>query len=354
MKIFLIVPSLGSGGAERVLATLANNWIKRKEVDLTMVVLSDLDDFYNLDEKIKVQRLGYTGGGNFAQKLIRTKTTVSKLRSLIKKENPDSILSFLTECNIVTLMANHNFKKRVFISERDSPNANTPKIYKFLRKQLYPHASGIIVQTKDYESFIKTIVPRIPIAIIQNPIREIKKYDVPKEKIILNVGRLVNEKGQTYLLQAFSKLTHHKDWKLVILGDGYLKESLITEAKSLGIAGQVEFKGVSKEVDLWISKASIFAFSSLSEGFPNALAEAMIGGLPCVSFDCLAGPKDLITDGENGFLVEVKDVVKFSAKLNELIANADLRTFISQNTTSLKYTLNEDAISDKFLEFITQ
>ncbi len=353
MKLFLIIPSLGSGGAERVLTTLANNWAKRKQVQLTMVVLSDSEDFYTLDEKIQIHRLGYKGGGDFLEKLVRAKTTVSKLRSLIKENDPNCILSFLTECNIVTLLASRNIKNKVFVSERDSPNANTPKIYKFLRKKLYNNANGIIVQSRDYQNFISKIVPKVPVVVIQNPIREIKRYDVQKEKVILNVGRLINEKGQKYLLEAFSRLSNHTDWKLVILGDGYLRDSLIEEANRLGISNQVSFMGASKEVDLWINKASIFAFSSISEGFPNALAEAMVGGLPCVSFDCVTGPKELIKNGENGYLVKTEDVEDFASKLNELINSEELRQSFSNNSIQLRSVLNEDAISDKYFNFIT-
>jgi glycosyltransferase involved in cell wall biosynthesis len=173
-----------------------------------------------------------------------------------------------------------------------------------------------------------------------------------RENIIVNVGRLVPEKGQKHLIEAFS-LLGRRDWRLLILGDGKLREELTNLADSLGIWDLVEMPGTVSDVDYWLAKSSIFAFPSVSEGFPNALVEAMAAGLPCVSFDCNAGPKDIIRNNENGILISEGDVLSFSHALKSLIDDERLRIRMGNAALDIRNDLDLVKISKSYMDFMS-
>ena len=220
-------------------------------------------------------------------KVMYTVKTILKLRKRFKSIQPDFILSLMIKSNISTLLASLSLGKNIFISDRSNPKRVQPKIISFLRKLTYRHASGIIAQTTLAKEILLDITGNKNITVIPNPVRRINlNKNSQKEKIILNVGRMIPEKGQKYLLEAFAKIVL-SEWKIVILGDGPLYAALEKQAQELGISDRLKMPGVVQDVDKWLSEASIFAFPSVSEGFPDGLSEAMAAGLPCVSFDAM-------------------------------------------------------------------
>ena len=351
MKILMIIPTLGSGGAERVLSELANDWISKNKCTIDIILLMTGDDFYPLDSRIRVHRLGYAS--NESHKLIGIIKLLISLRNLMKSINPDICLSFIRETNILTLLATIGLDFKIVISERDSPLTSISKLHQILRKKLYPLADGLIVQTEEYKKFFLSKIGFIKHEVIPNPVRNICCVNKNKEKIIISVGRLIPVKGQVYLLEAFALCKNAKDWKLVILGDGILKKELMDKAKQLGIDERVVFFGATKEVDQWLCRSSIFAFTSISEGFPNALAEGMSASLPCVSFDCVTGPSDLIQHGVNGYLVEVGDIATFSEKLDLLIQSNSVREKVGYNAKNSVINLDFKNISQRYFDFLT-
>ncbi|WP_168400401.1 glycosyltransferase family 4 protein [Acinetobacter indicus] len=351
MNLVFIIPSLGSGGAERVLSGLANDWISRKKCTIEIIVLMDSKDFYHIDERIKIHRLNYSAHGSL--KLFNLIKLLLNLRSLIKLIKPDVCFSFIRQSNILTLLATKYLNCKVVITERDSPNAFVSKVYRYLRKKLYPSCSGIIVQTQEYKRFVLNEIGHLRLVVIPNPVRDIDTKNTSRENIIISVGRLIPVKGHKYLLEAFSKCKNKDDWKLVILGDGVLKNDLLKQAKELNIQDKVKLLGATKNVDEWLSKSSIFAFTSTSEGFPNALAEGMSACLPCVSFDCTTGPRDLIKPNHSGYLVEVGDIDNFALNLDILIENSNLRNCIGYNAKEMANSLNFYEISNRYFDFLT-
>lgn len=352
MKVLMVIPSLGSGGAERVLSGLANDWIEKKACSIEIVILMQGDEFYHIDEKIKIHHLNYSANGSL--KFFNLIKLLINLRGLIKSIKPDVCFSFIRQSNILTLLATKYLNCKVVISERDSPNAFVSKIYRYLRKKLYPSCSGIIVQTQEYKKFVLNEIGNLRQEVIPNPVRDIDIKNISRENIIISVGRLIPVKGHKYLLEAFSKCKNKDNWKLVILGDGVLKNDLLEQAKELNIQDKVELLGATKNVDEWLSKSSIFAFTSTSEGFPNALAEGMSAFLPCVSFDCTTGPRDLIKHNHSGYLVEVGDIDNFSLNLDNLIENSNLRNRMGYNAKEIANSLNFNKISNRYFDFLVE
>lgn len=349
MNLVLIIPTLKQGGAERVMSELANEFVNQGHL-VHLILLTQSNDFYNVNTNVRIHRLEFQNK-NKIPKIFLEVSIFYKLRKLLKNINPDATLSFMDKYNILTLAASRGLNLKVFVSDRSNPNKIIPQHILIGKKIFYRHATGIVAQTSLAKEILEILTKNKNIKVISNPVKEVLiNPNITKENIIFNVGRLIPQKGQKYLIAAFNKISH-SNWKLVILGDGPLRNDLKNQVKELGIEDQVLMPGSVIDVDSWYSKASIFAFSSISEGFPNALLEAMASGLPCVSFDCDAGPRDIIDHGRNGFVVKLRDVDGLTAILNDLINNEDLRKKIGQNAIAVRDTFEIKKIGKEYLDF---
>lgn len=350
MKIFLVIPTLKQGGAERVISELANQFIlKGQQVHLVLLALAD--DFYSVNKKVIIHRLDFENV-NFLQKLFGELKIFFKLRKLLFNEKPDVVLSFGDKYNVFTLLATWFLNLNVFVSDRSNPKKKINFFTNLLRQFTYRYATGIIAQTSLAKEILKKSTKNSNIKIIPNPVKKIsiEKF-VRKENIILNIGRLVPEKGQHILIDIFCEI-NDKDWKLIILGEGPLRPLLEKQIADSKMKERIILEGSVPNVDDWLLRSSIFAFSSISEGFPNALVEAMSSGLPCLSFDCDAGPKDLISDGCNGFLVSLGDRAEYLNKLQLLMNNEDLRYTTGKAAENIAIDLESSKIAECYLNFI--
>ncbi len=349
MKIFLVIPTLKQGGAERVMSEFANEFANQNH-EVHLILLASAEDFYIIDDRITIHRMSYINRGKFRRTFDEMKV-LFKLRSLLSFHRPDATLSFMDKYNVLTLLASCSLKLKVFVSDRSNPNKQISTFLSLLKVLTYRHAAGIIAQTSLAKEILEKNTRNKNIKIIPNPVKRVELFpQIKREKLIINIGRLVPEKGQEYLLEAFSKL-NKPDWKLVILGEGPLHEELKTYCEDLNIENNVYMPGAVNNVDQWLAQSSIFAFTSISEGFPNALVEAMSAGLPCISFDCDAGPRDIIKDGVSGFLVPPKDVDELVVKLNELINKPDLRLSIGTKALEIKSKLDKEIIAERYVDF---
>lgn len=173
----------------------------------------------------------------------------------------------------------------------------------------------------------------------------------PREKIVLAVGRLVALKNFEELLDIWSMIEDEAtDWVLRIVGSGSSEKELKNRAISLGINNSVKFVGYSNNVDVEMSKASVYAMTSLCEGFGLVLVEAQHAGLPCVSYDLPYGPSEIINDGDDGFLIENHNKTKFAQKLLELIKDQDLRNKMSINAYQNSKKFDSGIIADEWMK----
>lgn len=351
MKIVLITPLLDLGGGQRYITELANYWSKTGH-DVTIIVLRDGEIFYSILDKVRVVKLDYKYSGKLS-KIYSGFKTMLNLRKRVKHIQPDFVLSILSTTNILTILATSFLGTKVFIEDVMSPLKKRSKRILLLRKILYKRATGIIALTDLAKEMLENETGHPNIRVISNPVSNFKiNENIKKEKIIINVGRLNPYKGQKYFLEACANLKD-PDWKFVILGEGELRDDLEKQAKKLGIMERLIMPGAVKNVNDWLAKASIFAFPSVSEALPIALIEAMCSGLPCVSFDCVTGPSEMIEDGKNGYLVPVGDVDLFTVRLKELMHNRELRNKFSKNAVKVNDKFSIEKISKEILEFCT-
>ena len=357
MKICCVIPSLAFGGMERVMSNLINYFAEDKNQEVYLILYGiNRDIKYEISKKIKVLRPDFIFNNN--KRLVSTLRTMLWLRKTIKNITPDKVLSFGEYWNNFVLLSLYRTKYPVFISDRSQPDLNLGRINNFLRKKLYPHASGIICQTTKSYEIMKERIHHNNMIVIGNPIRDVEiKNGNLRENIVLSIGRLINTKHFDRLISIFSKIDV-PGWKLIIIGGDSLKQSnmkkLTDLISNLGMCDKIILEGYKSNIEDYLLKSKIFAFTSSSEGFPNVVGEAMSAGLPVVSYDCVAGPSDMIQNGDNGYLVPVFDDETFQNKVRILMENENLRLKMSQNAKLSMERFSNEKICNLFYEFITK
>lgn len=339
-KICLVVPSLKAGGMERVMSEVANYLVTDEKLEVHIILFSNEKSFFPISSSVKIHR----PSPRYFKSIFSVWYLSLFLRKKIRELQPYSVLSFGSKYNSFVLLCTLGLKTNIYLSDRSNPYRNTKLIFDknlterhdgilhyILKKVFYKRAAGILVQTRKAKEIESEFSNHNNIILFPNPVRDIKRLPVyKKEKWIINVGRFIKTKNQLFLIREFDKIKY-ADWKLVFAGEGPTLKKAKELVEQLGLTDSVLFLGNVKDIDYYLKKSEIFAFSSVSEGFPNALAEGMKASLACISFDCVAGPSDLIDNGQNGFLIPLNRKNLFRQKLKELMNNETLRNRFQQN-----------------------
>ena len=175
--------------------------------------------------------------------------------------------------------------------------------------------------------------------------------------IFVAVGRVDANKNHEMLIRAFAHIaSDFPEYKLIIYGEGELRQSLIQLTHELKLKERIMLPGSVTDVAGSIYKASAFALTSYSEGMPNTLLEAMALGIPSISTDCpCGGPRDLIVNGENGLLVPPGDWKKMAENLHNLLTNKEYAKKMGEKASKVQEEFNPDMINQtwkKYLEHI--
>ena len=354
MHISFLIPSLGSGGAERVVSILASSLAERgHEVDVVMLANRHRD--YRLSEKVNVvyldceQDQGLKTGKRYRLRL-------QKIRRAIKQLHPDVAVSFMSETNIDTCLSMRFSRIPLVVSERNDPKTDpASRLKQWLRRLAYHKPRGFVFQTPDAQAYFSRRIQKRS-EIILNPLSE--KLPLPwqnaREKRVVAVGRLNRQKNFPMLIEAFSRfLKEHPDYILEIYGDGVLRESLQALVSEKGLADKVLFRGFCTDVHEKIRSAEMFVMTSDFEGMPNALAEAMAMGIPCISTDCpCGGPRFLMKHMENGILVPVKDTEKTYRAMCYMVENPEEASKMGQEAYHVRERMDASAITEQWERFI--
>jgi glycosyltransferase involved in cell wall biosynthesis len=361
MRLALVISSLGGGGAERVMTQLANAWAERGD-DVTLITLaSDRMDRYPLAPA--VHRIALEVAGNSAHVLAAIGHNIVRIRALrraIAASRPDAVISFIAESNVRVLIAAAGLRVPVIVSERTALNGHHMRgVWRALRRWSYPQASAIVAQTRRCAAELEVLARR-QVEVIANPVSIESRPDGASMQggtsghTLLAVGRLSPEKGFDLLIEAFALVApRHPDWRLVILGEGRLRAGLEQKIAEHGLDGRIAMPGFDANVRRAMRRADLFVLSSRYEGFPNALLEAMTEGRACVSFDCDAGPRELIDHRRNGWLVPAGDAQALSAALDTLMGDAGLRAQLGQRARDVSSTYSLATILDQWNALVT-
>jgi len=362
-NICFVLTSLQMGGLEKAMVNLASLFVN-EGVDVTIVTLYRFKHFYNLDTRIRLieprdYRFNFLKFEYYIRFLAFFKSTI------IDRRKFDVILTFHEYCNFQILLSSLFQFIPVVVSDRGSPTLNITFPSNIFRKMLYPFSKGIIFQTnvaKDIYTLKNRIVPEN--RVIANPLnKEVFEKEVlsfeKRENIICWFGRLHWEKGLDKLLKAYQLFLNENtaqktNWKLKIIGGGPDELKLRSLAEQLGIADLIIWKPAVLDIYNDISSSKIFVLTSYREGYPNALIEAMSMGLVPISFDCMAGPSEIINDGINGFLVDVGDEVMLSKKIDYLCSNQEKLEGFSQKAIEVRVKNNPYRIGNEYISFLDE
>lgn len=351
-KIAVIGPCVNMGGIERASATVAN-YAKKQGFNVLYLAIFKHPRFFELEPGIEYDEP--LDGSNITS--INIFKTIKRIRKKITAYNPDAIIAFNKFYASIALIALAGTGKKVYISERSSPFYKWPKKPAVINKlaTYIKKPAGLLAQTGIAAEYQKKYYGNLPSVVVPNALRKVALYpEIKREKWILAVGRFGDPlKGFDRLISAYAKV-RNKDWKLVFAGGDEDGQELKDMAKELGVLDNVLFLGRINEIDKVYAQAGIFVIPSRSEGFPNALSEAMAAGVPCISFDFTAGPRDIISNSESGLIVEDGNIDKLAEAIDDLIENKPKREMFAENAMKSSARFDENLIGKKIIDFILQ
>lgn len=354
MKVTIFISSLEGGGAERVVCNLSNYLLENGE-NVNIVIFKPGDIKYDLNENIKVH--GLVSAKEFNNNTIKKYYLLHrKLKKFIKQNKTDCYLVFTETPILLILLLRSIIRVPVIISERNNPDSYAEPIRRLL-KMLVHRSDGYVFQTDTVKSWYKKYTKKKQMWVIPNAINDEflnQKRNNIREKKIVAVGRLEMQKNYPMLLKAFSMIDKKYDeYTLEIYGIGPLENEIKKMMMELGIEQKVFLHGFSKSIQKEIKDATLFVMTSTHEGMPNALIEAMAMGLPCVVTDCAGGgPRYLINDGINGFLVPVNDVELLKIRIEMILSDPSLANTLSNNAIKIQERLNPMKIYKQWHEVI--
>jgi glycosyltransferase involved in cell wall biosynthesis len=328
-NIFLLLPNLSGGGQEKVASRLSFAFVNSYNV---RIVLFQRKINYPYAGNLTI--FHSQANRNFLWKIKEVHKRINLLKKYIELDKPKAIISFGESANLVNILTHKKKSKTILSIHQDfSQNFEIGKVYKELHliayRFLYKRANRIITVSKRIENYlierfkisqnkVKTIYNPIEVEEVKIKLKEaLEEYEFLKSfPYLLNVGRLSKQKGQWYLLRIFRQIKKkYKDLKLVILGEGELKDYLVELSQNLGLktyvwdrdklneSYDVYFLGFQENPYKFIKYSKAFVFTSLWEGFGNVLVEALAVGKTIISTDCRTGPREILAP-KTDFLLE--------------------------------------------------
>ena len=332
MHLVLVISSLQSGGAERVVATMANALSDKMQV--TICTLSKQPSFYHISSKVNVVELDLFRQPSSLLGAVKSNIQrIKDIRRTMKQLQPSILVSFMLETNVLVQFASLGLKLPVIICEHTDPRYIQHKAgWRLLRRLTYRSADRVVVLNDYMQKWFARFVTEQKVIVIPNPIHlEFdEKFRIPiVSPYILAAGRLVATKRFNKLIELFSKIaTDYPQWQLVIAGDGELKTALQQQINNLGLQEQVHLIGNSQNLHDWMQQASIFVSTSELEAFPMVICEAMLCETPVVISAYNDGAYKLV-DESAGIVTKEADATWLKG-LTRLISDSKLRNEMSK------------------------
>lgn len=371
-KIVYCTPSLYiPGGVERVLTTKANYLAEVAGYDVTIVLTDGKGKvpYYPLSSKVKMVQLDIRFEElwhlSFVRKIFaylkKQRIYRRKLTTTLMELRPDITVSLLRrEINFITSIKDGSKKVgEIHVNKENYRNfeANDTNFIKQLFAKWW--MANLIGKIKKLDRFIVLTHEDKErwgsfdnIRVIHNPSPfHATQYCSLKNKQVIAIGRYIYQKGFDLLLKAWRNVVQkHPDWILNIYGTGE-RNIYQKQVEELGIMGFCKLNGpINKDIQDKYLQSSIYVLSSRFEGLPMVLLEAMSCGLPIVAFACPCGPKDIVTDGKNGYLVEPNNIEALAERICHLIEDEELRKEMGKNARKRAEDFTEEKIMQQWID----
>lgn len=358
IKLAILVPTLRFGGGERVASNLINELSLYKDLDIKVILYDKRQVDYGISKDVDILSIDEeTDINGFLKKTFSFFRKAKKVRKTLKDNDIQIALSIMPSMNIFVLLGKYNTLKTIVTIHniiRDRKLSLSGIMLK-LQKIFYAKSDEIVAVSNGVrKSVLNNIDKDLQIDVIYNPLdsNHIKKLSLESIEFdfdyILGVGRLTKQKGFDILIKAFNELKD-KSLHLVLLGDGDEKDYLLSLVKDFGLEDRVHFVGFVNNPYKYMRNSKCFVLSSRWEGFGLVLAEALISNAKVVSFDCEAGPNEIIENKDIGTLVyEIEDYIALSKGIEKEL---DLKRDINTIENSMK-RFNINNITQKYYKLI--
>jgi glycosyltransferase involved in cell wall biosynthesis len=361
-NIKFIINSMGSGGAEKVMSLLLEE-LSSKNYDLELICL-EKDNFYPVPKNVGVKYLSKsTKLETGIKKLIKLPILAFRYKKHCKGTEADISISFMNRSNYINILAKIlGMKNKIIISERAMPSLQHKSglqgfVNRFLIKLLYNKASKTIANSIGNSIDLIEKFGVNNVTIINNPINIKQINELSNEKVdikldkfsFVTVGRLDSGKNHQILIKAMKDIEAY----LYIIGDGPIKKDLESMIKNYKLEHKIFLLGRQENPYKYISKMDCFLFSSLYEGFPNVLVEALACGLPIISSDCQSGPREILVPNSDRSecLIEGMELNEYGILIpinNEQNLKEAMKSMMDQENLKDKYSQNAFARANDF------
>lgn len=356
-KLLMYINSMNAlGGIERVISNISDKLSDYYEI--TILVKDRPISAYPINSRITIDTLNCElkmDMNSRVKRIISVLINMLKswhaLRRYLHKHEFDYVYTAIPVNGFEMYLANKDYRRRIVASEHASYYAYN-SIYKKIKEWLYPRLSAIAVPTTmDTEIYQKQGYNAFYIPHLTT--YQSTSNNSLKSKRIINVGRLTSDKQQSMLLDIWDnvnfRLPEH-GWTLQIIGSGEEENNLKKKIREHNIKN-VQLLPHTSNIAEYYRNAELFAFTSKMEGFGMVLLEAMSYGVPCISFDCPSGPRDMIIDGENGYLIDCYDVDLYTTRICEYINLSDAKKrALSNRALKTIEQWDNDRIIQKWIE----
>lgn len=367
MKIVYFIPSLyNSGGMERVLTTKVNYFVENFGYEISIVVTNNFGKkpFFELDERVEIVDLNidFYEGNNPLFKILKYRCSQKRFKNMVQQwldmRKVDFCISYFGReidffheltgdfTKIGELHFSRHYRRQIY------SGINQNLIYNLLGKirdfQLLKNTKKldklVVLTEEDKQSWVSDGIENV--VTIANPCPiELKNRMDKNSKMVLSIGRFVEQKGFDSLLRIWAKVSSEfSDWSLHIYGEGPLKDALLQQIDSLNIKN-INLHSFATDIESIYSRATIFSLSSKFEGLPMVLIEAQSSGIPSVAYDCPCGPSEIIIDGKSGFVIPLNDESLFAKKLSQMMASTELQETMSSQSLQHAYRYTLDNIA---------
>jgi glycosyltransferase involved in cell wall biosynthesis len=370
-KVMIFIGGITAGGAQRVSITLASFLVHKGHEVKLVTINGNEKDFYPVAPGVERVNLNLGGRSFGIRKLTTNIGRILRIRKLIKHDVPDVAIGMITSTVVMLIIASFGIPVRVIACERNFPGLETiSRVWAVLRTVVYRFADAHVAQTQVTAQWLQSRTSARNIFVIPNsvswrlpsvqPLHFPSDYVAKDKKLMLAVGALSYQKGFTLLVKAFSMVADEfRDWVLAIIGGDSNKEGSVNYRHKLeiliaekGLKENVLLLGQVGNISEWYERADLFVLSSVYEGFPNVLLEAMAAGCACISFDCETGPREIIVNDVNGILVPPENTESLAEAMKKLMNNDVLRQEMAKKALDIRSQYSEEKILTKWIKVI--